>query len=87
MPLPGQKRQGRNPRYWGYQPRTGRAFPASPPRRRPRPLLADVAAWVAATVVAGALLLLLAFHNALIAAVVLLAYTGFSWVLWSARRG
>lgn len=84
MPLPGQNPKRRASRGLGYRPRTPRTPPPKPRRRRP--LLADVAAWLAATAVAGSLLVLLAFHDPLIAAPVVLGYLAFSWLLWSTRR-
>ena len=84
MPVPGQNGRRRNPRGFGYRPRTPR--PPIPRARRRRPLLADLAAWGAATAIAGSLLLLLAFHDPLIAVPVVLGYFAFSWLLWSTRR-
>ena len=83
----GPRRSKRDPRVWGYAP-AAPAAPARPvaPVRKKRPLFADVAAWIAATIIAISLMWLLAAHNLLIALVVVLFYGGFSWLLWSTRR-
>lgn len=84
MPVPGQKPRRKRGHVWGYRPRTGPPLPA--PTRRKRPLAADLAAWAAATAVAGSLLVLLALHDPIIAVPVVLGYLAFSWLLWSTRR-
>lgn len=48
--------------------------------------LVEAAVWLAATAVAGALLLLLARHDLTLALPVVAAYLGLSWLLWRTRR-
>ena len=64
----------------GKRPRT------APERGSPRsaPWVA-VAAWLATTALAGALLLLLARHDVFLALPVVLGYALVSWLLWSTR--
>lgn len=45
-----------------------------------------VAAWLATTALAGALLLLLASHDVFLALPVVLGYALVSWLLWSTRQ-
>ncbi len=93
MPAPNHGRpQRRTPGVWSYKPRPIPSTPSRPARRTPaprprRPLLADLAAWLALTVIAGALLMLLASRDLLVALPVLGVYLVVSWLLWSTRRG
>ncbi|MBI2887391.1 MAG: hypothetical protein HYY02_09300 [Chloroflexi bacterium] len=76
---------GRPPRVLGYgggyHPRAG---PVQPPRRSS--FWVELAVWLATTALAGALLLLLASHELLLALPVVLAYALISWLLWGTRR-
>lgn len=83
-PEPGPRARGRVAGYGGSG-RGGRPEPGSPVRRRTS-RLAEAAVWLAATAVAGALLLLLARHDLTLALPVVVAYLGLSWLLWRTRR-
>ena len=50
-----------------------------------RPVLSEVAAWLATTAVAGALLLLLAQQSLVAALLLAVGYGAASWLLWRTR--
>ena len=67
---------------------SGRIRPAQgqkPPRPKPS-VVVQFAAWLAATLVAGALLLLLAQHDPLLVLPIVMIYFAFSWVAWHVGR-
>ncbi len=58
-----------------------------PPPRKPTSFAwAELFAWLATTMVAGALLALLAAHNLVMALPVLLGYALCCWVIWQIAR-
>lgn len=82
---PGPPPDRRRGRVAGYGTARPAAPGARPPRRRTSPLVEGLV-WLSATAVAGALLLLLARHDLMVALPVMVSYAGISWLLWRTRR-